>query len=192
MQINAVTGAYPLDIDADGLMDLAVLRAGENLLLRGRGDCAFEVANAEFGFDGGDGWTTAFSATWEDGNRLPTLAFGNYVDRDDPDGPFNACDDNVLLRPAGPTASRYGAPVSLAGYCTLSMLFTDWNRSGQPSLRVSNDRHYYVRRRGGAALAHGFGLPASTAARTAGSDCAFSAWALRLTTSPGTAIPSTC
>ena len=144
-QINAVTGAYPLDIDADGLMDLAILRAGENLLLRGRGDCAFEVANAEFGFDGGDAWTTAFSATWEEGNRLPTLAFGNYVDRDDPNGPFNACDNNVLLRPAGPTASRYGAPVALAGHCSLSMLFTDWNRSGLPSLRVSNDRHYYVR-----------------------------------------------
>ncbi len=28
-------------------------------------------------------------------------------------------------------------------YCALSMLFTDWNRSGTPSLRVSNDREYY-------------------------------------------------
>ncbi|MCX8507769.1 MAG: CRTAC1 family protein, partial [Rhodobacteraceae bacterium] len=27
--------------------------------------------------------------------------------------------------------------------CALSMLFTDWNRSGTPSLRVSNDREYY-------------------------------------------------
>ena len=145
VQIEAVTGAYPLDIDADGLMDLVVLRAGENLLLRGRGDCAFEIANAEFGFDGGNSWTTAFSATWEEGNRLPTLAFGNYVDRDDPNGPFNACDDNVLLRPEGRIASRYGPPVMLKGHCTLSMLFTDWNRSGQSSLRVSNDRHYYLR-----------------------------------------------
>ena len=144
-RIDAVTGAYPLDLDADGVMDLAVLRAGENMLLRGRGDCAFEVANAEFGFDGGNAWTTAFSATWEDGNRLPTLAFGNYVDREDPSGPFNACDDNVLLRPEAPTASRYGPPARLVGHCTLSMLFTDWNRSGEPSLRVSNDRHYYVR-----------------------------------------------
>ena len=145
VQIDAVTGAYPLDFDADGVMDLAVLRAGENVLLRGRGDCAFEVANAEFGLDGGNGWTTAFSATWDGGNRLPTLAFGNYVDRDDPDGPFNACDDNILLRPARTKSSRYSQPVPLTGHCTLSMLFTDWNRSGQPSLRVSNDRHYYVR-----------------------------------------------
>ncbi len=145
VRIDAVTGAYPLDLDADGVMDLAVLRAGENMLLRGRGDCAFEVANAVFGFDGGNAWTTAFSATWEDGNRLPTLAFGNYVDRGDPSGPFNACDDNVLLRPETPATSRYGPPARLAGHCTLSMLFTDWNRSGEPSLRVSNDRHYYVR-----------------------------------------------
>ena len=28
-------------------------------------------------------------------------------------------------------------------FCALSMLFTDWNRSGTPSLRVSNDREYY-------------------------------------------------
>ena len=54
VQIDAVTGAYPLDIDADGKMDLVVLRAGENLLLQGQGDCAFRLANAEFGLDGGD------------------------------------------------------------------------------------------------------------------------------------------
>ena len=29
------------------------------------------------------------------------------------------------------------------GFCALSMLFTDWNKSGEPSLRVSNDRQYY-------------------------------------------------
>ncbi|MEM6988423.1 MAG: CRTAC1 family protein, partial [Pseudomonadota bacterium] len=31
------------------------------------------------------------------------------------------------------------------GYCALSILFTDWSRSGRADLRVSNDRHYYVR-----------------------------------------------
>ena len=107
VQIDAVTGAYPLDIDADGVMDIVVLRAGENLLLQGLGDCAFRVANAEFGLDGGDGWTTAFSATWEHDNRLPTLAFGNYVDQDDPDGPFNACDAHRAIgRMATPRASK--------------------------------------------------------------------------------------
>jgi enediyne biosynthesis protein E4 len=30
------------------------------------------------------------------------------------------------------------------GYCTLSVLFSDWNRSGQRDLRMTNDRHYYL------------------------------------------------
>ena len=37
--LTAVTGAYPLDVDSDGLVDLAVLRVGEDVILRGRGDC---------------------------------------------------------------------------------------------------------------------------------------------------------
>ena len=74
--LDAVTGAYPLDIDGDGMTDLVVLRLGENVILRGLGDCRFERANEALGLDGGDGWTTAFSATWEGSNALPTLAFG--------------------------------------------------------------------------------------------------------------------
>jgi hypothetical protein len=30
------------------------------------------------------------------------------------------------------------------GYCTLSILFSDWDRSGRRDLRLSNDRHYYT------------------------------------------------
>ncbi len=38
----------------------------------------------------------------------------------------------------------YAAPVALSpGWCSLSMLFSDWDRSGRRDLRVSNDRHYY-------------------------------------------------
>ncbi|MDF0599408.1 CRTAC1 family protein [Psychromarinibacter sp. C21-152] len=140
--ITDATGAYPLDIDSDGLLDLVVLRAGGNRVLRGLGDCTFAPTDA-FALDPGDRWTTAFSATWEAGRSLPTLAFGNYVDRDDPDGPFRACDDNQLFRPEG---ARYGAAETLTpGYCALSILFTDWGRRGRADLRISNDRHYYVR-----------------------------------------------
>ena len=60
-----MTGAYPLDIDGDGHMDLAVLRQGANRLYRGLGDCRFANAAEAWGVPGGDGWTTAFSATWE-------------------------------------------------------------------------------------------------------------------------------
>ncbi|CUI86792.1 FG-GAP repeat domain-containing protein [Cognatishimia activa] len=141
--ITGVTGAYPLDIDADGHLDLAVLRVGADLLLKGDGACGFAPFGPELGFGSGDHWTTAFSATWEEGNSLPTLAFGTYVDRSNPDGPFEACDVTLLYRPDG---ESYGKPTELApGYCALSMLFTDWDRSGRQDLRVSNDRHYYVR-----------------------------------------------
>ena len=116
---------------------------GENLLLKGGPDCSFAPFPHNLGVAGGTRWTTAFSATWEAGNGLPTLAFGNYVGRRDPKGPFEACDTNMLWRPAGKV---YGDPIDLEpGHCALSILFTDWGRKGRQDLRVSNDRHYYVR-----------------------------------------------
>jgi len=137
--LTQVTGAYPIDIDSDGLMDLAVLRRGANVMLRGVGDCRFEDANASLGLDGGDDWTAAFSATWEGTDTLPTLAFGNYLVPDS-----DTCADSELVRPA-PEGDSYAPPVALSpGYCTLSVLFSDWSRSGQRDLRMSNDRHYYT------------------------------------------------
>jgi hypothetical protein len=153
--LTAVVGAYPIDIDGDANVDLAVLRIGENVLLRGLGECRFERANETWGFDGGDAWTAAFSAKWEGSAALPTLAFGNYLDpatsRDSP-----TCDDSVLVRPReggdgqdggdGPEGGeRYARPTPLSpGWCTLSILFSDWDRSGRRDLRMTNDRHYYV------------------------------------------------
>ncbi len=49
LELKGVTGAYPLDIDADGIKDLVVLRVGENLVMRGRGNCRFERANKQWG-----------------------------------------------------------------------------------------------------------------------------------------------
>lgn len=142
LALTGVIGAYPLDIDSDGELDLAILRVGENHLMRGLGGCDFEPFD-DLGFEGSDRWSTAFSATWEDRQSLPTLAIGNYVNRDDPDGPFEACDANVLHRPEG---DAYALPIALEpGFCALSMLFSDWDRLGHADLRVSNDRHYYVR-----------------------------------------------
>ncbi len=139
-----VQGAYPIDVDGDGRTDLLVLRAGENVLLRGLGDCRFERANEALGLPGFDGDTTAFSATWESGSTLPTLAIGHYLTIG-PDGDSTAdCADNALLRP-DPGATSYGAATPLQpGYCALSMLFSDWDRSGRRDLRVTNDRHYYA------------------------------------------------
>ncbi len=142
--LTGVTGAYPIDIDGDGTVDLAVLRADGLSLLRGLGGCRFEPANATWHADTGTGWTTAFSATWEGDNSLPTLAIGRYLRLDAKGQPTFDCADNSLLRPA-PSGSGYGTPIALApGYCALSMLFSDWDRSGRRDLRVSNDRNYYT------------------------------------------------
>jgi hypothetical protein len=142
-RIEGATGAYALDIDGDELLDLVILRVGPNLLLRGDGACGFSDVTDELGFAAGEAWSTSFSATWEAGRHRPTLAIGNYVDRDDPDGPFGACAANELHRAEGEV---YADPRLLEpGFCALSMLISDWQRNGTPELRISNDRHYYLR-----------------------------------------------
>ncbi len=142
LELEKVTGGYPLDVDGDGITDVALLRVGENVLMRGLGNCKFERANEAWGFVGGDAWTAAFAATWERGSEWPTLTFGNYINREEEISPWGSCTDNWLHRPGAP--GKFAAPLALTpSYCALSMLFTDWNRSGTPSLRISNDREYY-------------------------------------------------
>ena len=81
--------------------------------------------------------------TWEHGSNWPTVAIGNYIDRKEEISPWGSCTDNWLHRPVA-DGGKFGAPLPLKpSFCALSMLFTDWNRSGTPSLRVSNDREYY-------------------------------------------------
>lgn len=139
-----VTGLYPVNIDNDGFRDLVLLRVGRNIILKGGPDCTFDNASRAFAFDGGRAWTTAFAATFEKDQAFPTLAFGNYVDRTAPGSPWGTCHDNVLMRPSNTESPDYGDPEMLSpGYCSLSMIFTDWNRSGTPALRITNDRHYY-------------------------------------------------
>lgn len=144
IELDKVIGAYPIDVDGDGLQDVVLLRSGENVVMRGLGECRFERANEAWAFDGGDAWSTAFSATWEKGNTWPTLAVGNYIDRFEDFEPWGSCTDNWLHRPVSGNERRFAPPLALTpSFCPLSILFTDWNRSGTPSLRVSNDREYY-------------------------------------------------
>jgi hypothetical protein len=142
LELDAVAGAYPLDIDGDGHVDIVLLRVGENVVMRGLGGCRFERANEAWGFDGGDAWSTSLAATWEKGADWPTIAIGNYVDRNEQMFPWGSCTDNWLHRPGEDAA--FAPPLPLTpSFCTLSMLFTDWDRSGRQDLRVSNDREYY-------------------------------------------------
>lgn len=145
LEVDSLLGSYPIDIDSDGNTDIVLLRLGENIVMRGKGACRFERANEAWNFKGGKEWSASFAATWEHGNDWPTLAVGNYIDPEADMEPWGSCTDNWLHRPdqAG-RARRFGDPLPLKpSYCALSMLFTDWNRTGTPSLRVSNDREYY-------------------------------------------------
>ncbi|HET7863566.1 MAG TPA: CRTAC1 family protein [Burkholderiaceae bacterium] len=142
LEVPSALGAYPIDIDGDGRLDLVLLRVGETVLYRGLGECRFERANEAWNFDGGNQWNTAFSATWEAGQAWPTLAIGTYIDRTRQDEPWGSCTTNRLYRPA--PGGGYLPPVELKpGFCALSMLFTDWGRTGAQDLRISNDREYY-------------------------------------------------
>lgn len=145
LEVDRLLGSYPLDADNDGVTDLLLLRLGENILMHGKGACQFERANEAWNFKGGDGWSAAAAATWEKGSKWPTLAVGNYVDQKEDMFPWGSCTDNWLHRPVADRAKPgFADPLPLKpSYCALSMLFTDWNRSGTPSLRVSNDREYY-------------------------------------------------
>lgn len=153
VELGDVNGAYPLDIDSDGLADLVLLRKGENVVLRNLGGCRFERANEAWNLDGGDELTEAFSATWERGELWPTVAFGNYVDPESDD--FETwCQANELVRPASGGSGAgigggFGAVTELVpSFCALSMLFSDWDGTGRRDLRISNDVQYYDRDKG--------------------------------------------
>jgi len=144
LEMDMVSGAYPLDIDNDRHTDLVLVRLGRNLVLKGGPDCRFEKANRSFAIDGGRAWSTGLSAIWEKDSAFPTIAIGNYVDRSAPGTPFGTCEPNQLLRSRAGDAPDYSDALTLEpGHCALSILFTDWNRTGQPDLRITNDRQYY-------------------------------------------------
>ena len=146
LEVTNAVGAYPLDLDGDGNIDVVVLRVGEVQIYRGLGGCKFERANDAWGFKTSNQWHTAFAATWERGQNWPTFAIGTYTDRSKPEFPWGSCTPTWLMRP-NPTAlggRGFAAAQPLApGHCALSMLFSDWARNGYPDLRVSNDREYF-------------------------------------------------
>ena len=114
------------------------------------------------------------------GAALPTLAFGNYLTLDATDDRAEPAPTTSSFRPAAATAAATRRPTPLApGWCTLSMLFSDWDRSGRRDLRVTNDRHYYSDGRRGAALAdrRRASRRGCTRATTAGGRCGSGAWA---------------
>ena len=142
--LTEVTGAYPLDIDGDGHDRPRRPARGEDVLLRGLGDCASSAPTRPGASTAADDWTTAFSATWEPGEHLADAGLRRLHRPRDDDGHLALCASEPLScgRRATASASRRPRP-STPGRCALSMLFSDWDRSGRRDLRVSNDQHYY-------------------------------------------------
>ena len=174
-EMTGVTGAYPLDIDGDGQLDLVAAARRAEPCCCAAGRIAALPTRPPLGLQHRRPLVHRVFGHLGAGQTLPTLAIGNYVDRDDPDGPFEACDDNLLYRPDG---HRLAAADPLTpGYCALSMLFSDWQRQGRADLRSSNDRHYYVRGGSGTDVGYRSRLRL-LGPRTAGSRSRSGAWAL--------------
>ena len=109
---TGVTGAYPLDIDGDGIVDLAVLRNGENVLLRGLGGCRFERANERWAVRRRDrlhdGVQRDLGGLGRACRRWPSATTSRPGSSSDPD---HLCADNDLVRPGG-RRDAYAAPIA--------------------------------------------------------------------------------
>ena len=147
LELDKVTGAYPLDVDSDGNTDLVLLRVGENVVMRGLGRLPFRARQRSLGLR----WRRRLV----DGlcRHLGTRCrLADDRDRQLHQPPRGGVAVGLVHRQlAAPACGgrrqsqrRFAAPLPLKpSFCALSMLFTDWNKSGTPSLRVSNDREYY-------------------------------------------------
>ena len=137
--LTAVTGAYPLDVDSDGDTDLVVLAARRRVRAARSG--RVPVRAGERGARARRRRTAGRRRSARRGRartrcrRWPSAI--PHAGRRAAATTAGCCDPTLPVRRTPP-------PVALApGYCTLSMLFSDWSRSGRRDLRVTNDRHYY-------------------------------------------------
>ncbi|SLN44723.1 FG-GAP repeat protein [Aquimixticola soesokkakensis] len=115
-----VIGAYALDIDDDGMTDLAVLRRGENAFLRGDGACGFEEATQAWGLENAPEASFGFAAYWALGDSRPTLAIGNGMRLGGDAGPRLECAPAQLYTP---DATGFAQSDIFGPSCALSMAF---------------------------------------------------------------------
>ena len=144
--LTAVTGAYPLDIDGDGKVDLVgAPRSAAWTCCAASAAAGSRTANAAWAFDGGTGWTTAFSATWEGSATLPTLAVRQLRQLDAPASRPTRAPTTRCYRPdAGGQRLRArrsrSRPATARCRCCSA---TGTGRAGA-TCGSRNDRHYYI------------------------------------------------
>ena len=165
--------AYPLDIDADGLarprraaVPARTSSCGPRRLPLRAGQRAWHV-------DGGERMDHGLQRH-VGGGRGPADPRLRQLPRPGRDAARDRVRHDVLVRPDG---DAYGEPITLApGYCTLSMLFSDWD--GPAGETCASATTGTTTRRAGAAVADRArrGTAAVDGARRAGSRCGSSAW----------------
>ena len=191
LELDKVTGAYPLDVDSDGVTDLVLLRVGENVVMRGTGGCRFERANELWSFDGGDAWSTALAATWERGAAWPTVAIGNYIDRQRRDFALGVVHRQLAAQaePRPVRVLRRPSPSSQA-----SAHFRCCSRTGTGPARRACASPTIANITRAARSSSGMSIPTRrrrcTPTRKAGRSCASGAWASPATISTPTATPN--
>ena len=190
---TGVTGAYPIDIDGDGHhRPRGAPTTARTSCCAASAIAASSAPTRLWGFDGGDAWTTAFSATWEGPDDAADAGFRQLRRRAADPSTVACCATTPCSGPPSTRRPAMPRPSPLTPvWCTLSMLFSDWDRSGRRDLRVSNDRHYYGETRRQEQLwriAPGEPPRLYTAA-DGWRRCRSGAWASPATTSLATAIP---
>ena len=192
LEFDAVTGAYPLDIDSDGIMDLVLLRVGEN-----RRSCAASAAAASSAPTRPGASTAATPGRRRSpppgrrGADWPTLAIGNYIDRTRGDHALGLL-HRQLAAPA--QAERPGAlrrAAAAARRATARSPCCSPTGTAPARRRCASPTTANITR--AARSRCGMSNPASrrrsTPTPTAGSTCASGAWASPATTSTGDGYP---
>ena len=183
--LTAVTGAYPLDIDSDGKIDLVVLRRGGDVVLRGLGGCRFEPAGPA-------------------ARHRPAARLDDRLQRD-LGGLEQAADPGLRPLPGARRGPLRRQLAAAARRVRLSLRRSDRPRSGLlhavdavqrleplgPARPARVERPALLHRRRGAALADDArrATDGSTPRPTAGARCRSGAWASPARTSPATASP---
>ena len=154
-------GAFVVDHDNDGDLDLFVTRYGSNLFYRNRGDGTFEEVGAELGVDD-PRWGTGAAFGDLDGDGVPDLVVVNYVDFDPARtpgpgeepycfflgipvmcGPKGLAPAPALLYrglPNGRFVSVEGLEIGAESYFGLGVVLGDLDDDGDLDVYVANDQ----------------------------------------------------
>ncbi len=131
------SGAYPIDFDGDGLVDLFLVNTGfqQSQLHRNVGNFEFVNATASSGIVTAGHLTKGCAIADFDGDGWPDIYMGNYVT------PLGN-DANMLWRNLGDgTFENVATAAGVASIgATLEAVWVDYDRDGLLDLYLSNDR----------------------------------------------------